>query len=98
MGTSNGITKLLPFQQEDVKRIYGFKGRAILGSEMGLGKTIQALYWITKIPKHRPVVVVTPASVKYMWQAEALLHFNLHTMVLDGHYKKGRELPGDIII
>lgn len=94
-----GLTELRPFQKEGVRRIYQFRGRALLGDEMGLGKTIQALAWINKIPSHRPVVIVSPASMKYTWQAEASLHFGMHAEVLEGFKKKKQKtVPGKIVI
>lgn len=93
------MTILRPFQLEGVRQIYLFRGRALLADEQGLGKTIQALYWIKKIPKRRPVIIVTPASVKYTWQSEAALHFGMRTEVLEGRQRGGiKPLPGDIII
>jgi len=93
------MTELKPFQIEGVRAIYNFRGRALLADEQGLGKTIQALDWIRRIPKRRPVVIVVPASVKYTWQAEAALHFNMRTEVLEGRAKgKHRRPPCDIII
>jgi SWI/SNF-related matrix-associated actin-dependent regulator 1 of chromatin subfamily A len=93
------MTKLRPFQVEGVKEIYKFRGRALLADEQGLGKTIQALYWILKCKKRRPVVIVTPASVKYAWQAEAALHLNMRVEVISGRRKKrNMTLPGDIVI
>lgn len=92
------MTKLRPFQVEGVRGIYNFRGRCLLADEQGCGKTIQALAWIRKIPTRRPVVVVAPASVKYAWQAEAALHFNMRTEVLEGHPKSIRPLPGGVVI
>lgn len=93
------MTELKPFQQEGVRAIYGFHGRALLADEQGLGKTIQALDWILKIPNRRPAIIITPASMKYTWQAEAALHFNVRTEVLEGHRKKRiMHLPGEIVI
>lgn len=93
------MTELRQFQLEGVKQIYHFSGRALLADEQGLGKTLESLYWLLKIPKRRPVIIVTPSSMKYTWQAEAHLHFNMHTEVIDGHLKGRRTLPtGRIII
>lgn len=92
-------TELKPFQEEGVGRIYSFRGRALLADDQGLGKTIQALSWIHRIRKRRPVVIVTPASMKYTWQAEAAMHLNLHAEVLEGRRKKRvTTLPGDIVV
>lgn len=93
------MTELRPFQKEGVRNIYEFRGRALLADDMGLGKTLQALYWILKTPNHRPAIIVTPASVKYNWQAEAHMHLNLSTHVLEGNRpKRITTLPGDIIV
>lgn len=91
------LIQLRPFQEEGVRAIYRFKGRALLGDEQGLGKTVQALSWIYRLPKLRPVVIVTPASMKYTWQAEASLHFGLRTEVLEGR-QPAQHLPGPIVV
>ena len=92
------MTELKPYQREGVRMIYGFRGRALLADEQGLGKTIQCLDWIRRCPARRPVVIVCPASVKYVWQSEAALHFNMRTEVLEGRATKKSRLPGDIVI
>lgn len=92
------MTKLLPFQNEGVLGIYHFAGRALLADEQGLGKTIQALDWIRRLPKLRPAIIVCPSSVKYSWQSEASNHFGLRTEVIEGRAKKKSRLPGNISI
>lgn len=88
-------TILRPFQEEGVAGIYKFKGRALLADDMGLGKTIQALAWIARIPKRRPVLIICPASLKYMWQYEAWNKFRLRARVLEGQGPKRN--PGLIL-
>jgi len=93
------MTKLKPFQLEGARQIYDFGGRALLADEMGLGKTIQALFWVHKTPRRRPVVIVTPAGLKWIWQGEAALHFGMRAEVLDGEMpERQRSLPGPIVI
>jgi SWI/SNF-related matrix-associated actin-dependent regulator 1 of chromatin subfamily A len=90
---------LADFQKEGVRRIYEFQGRALLADQMGLGKTIQALEWIRRIPQRRPVIIVCPASVKYNWQSEALDHFNIRVDVIEGRAtKRTKCLPGNIVV
>lgn len=86
------LTELRPFQWEGVRAIRDFRGRALLADDQGLGKTLQALKWISLIYKHRPAIIVTPASLKWTWQAEAALHLNLHTHVLEGRRRRGQML------
>lgn len=90
------VTTLLPFQFEGVRAIHQFGGRALLADDMGLGKTIQALYWVLKTPKRRPVVIVSPASMKFTWQAEAALHFGLRAAVLES--KNSKTLPKEELL
>lgn len=90
-----------PYQTEDLRRIYDFHGRALLAWDQGLGKTPEAIWWTSKIPKRRPVLIVTPSSVKYNWQHEAWHFFKLRARVLEGQGPKGDGklvLKDDIII
>lgn len=91
---------MFPFQLEGARSIRAFGGRALLADEQGLGKTVQALYWLRKKPSLRPAVVVAPASVKWGWHSEAVGLFDMRLTVLDGHCKK-RTVPlpdGDVYV
>lgn len=92
------MTELRQFQKEGVRMIYDFKGRALLADEQGLGKTLEALEWIRRTPRHRPVVIVTPSSLKYTWQKEASMHFGMRSEVLEGRPRKSLGLSSKIII
>ncbi len=78
------MTKLYPYQKKAVLQIQKFKGRALLADEMGLGKTLEALWWIKRSPKKRPVIVVCPASLKWVWEAEAMKHIKVRATILNG--------------
>jgi len=78
------LTKLFPFQIFGAKLIRYFKGRVLLADEMGLGKTIQVLYWLMKCPKKRPVIIVCPATLKWVWRSQAFDHVRLKTQILRG--------------
>ena len=69
---------LRPYQREGTDFIvWAAKtfGGAILADDMGLGKTIEVLAALTalqdRVKKHRPSLVVCPASVAHNWQREA---------------------------
>lgn len=92
------MTELLPFQKQGVRAIYELKGRALLADEQGLGKTIQSLSWIHKLKRVRPVLIVCPSSVKYMWQDEAAKHFGMRIEVIEGNRPRRRmTLPSQIV-
>lgn len=78
------LTQLFPYQLKGARQIHQFKGRALLADEMGLGKSIQALYYCYKMVHQRPILVVCPAPLKYVWHREALRHFNIHSSILSG--------------
>lgn len=59
--------KLFDYQVEGANFLAS-NSRALLGDQMGTGKTIQAL---SAIPKNGRVLVVAPACVKYNWAKEA---------------------------
>lgn len=92
------MVRLHPFQEEGLTAIERFGGRALLADEMGLGKTIQSLAYIYRHPELRPVVIVTPASVKFHWRAEAWMHFRTPLEVLSGRPDKVKQLQGEFFV
>ena len=63
--------KLMEFQTEGVRYVIKLNGRGLIGEEMGLGKTVQALALVEAFKEARPVLIVTPSSLKIQW-AEAI--------------------------
>lgn len=82
------ITTPMPFQAKGVRKIRHFNGRALLADEMGLGKTLQALLYALELQSDRIVVVVCPASAKWVWQRQALEHIGWRS-----HVCEGRKIP-----
>lgn len=62
--------ELYPFQYVGVKFAQLAHGRALIGDDMGIGKTIQAIAHIALNMHNTPALVVCPASVKYNWEKE----------------------------
>lgn len=60
----------LPFQKEGIFFLDQLNGKAIIGDEPGLGKTVQALGYISNHKELKNVLVVCPASLKYNWYKE----------------------------
>jgi len=75
---------LYPFQEECICELDKLNGRALLALEMGLGKTIIVLEWLSRNPKSLPALIVTPASVKYQWDFEALHHTGMRASICEG--------------
>ena len=61
---------LFNYQKKGVEFIESHNGRALIGDEMGTGKTAQALAWLQLHPEKRRVVIVVPASLKLNWAKE----------------------------
>ena len=61
--------ELYPFQKVGVAFAEASNGRCLIGDEMGVGKTIQAICYAA-INHARPGLIVCPANVKYNWQKE----------------------------
>jgi len=76
--------KLYKYQKKGVRQIDHFKGRALLADEMGLGKTVQALDWLKQHPDVRPVIIVCPASIKWIWEHHVALLLDTGSSVANG--------------
>lgn len=93
------MTKLKPFQRAGVDKLRRRKYRGLLADDMGLGKSVQALFAAAE-SRARPVVIVCPAGLKYHWQNEAALHLNWRAEVLSGRKppKRGIGLSFRVVI
>ncbi len=75
---------LRPYQQEGVAFLNKKNGNAILGDEMGLGKSVQVASWLKQNPNMRPAVIVCPATLKINWQREIKKWSGENAIVLAG--------------
>jgi SWI/SNF-related matrix-associated actin-dependent regulator 1 of chromatin subfamily A len=62
--------ELYPFQYVGVAFAEMAHGRCLIGDDMGIGKTMQALAYAALNTERFPCVVVCPANVKYNWRNE----------------------------
>ena len=85
-------TGLYKYQLEDVLSIDRLNGRVLLASEMGIGKTIEALCYLQLNPTRQPIIVVCPASLKWVWQTQAHQHVNMRSEVLNGTKPPGGQI------
>lgn len=84
-------TKPLPYQRKAARKLERFNGRGLVGDEMGLGKSFEALLYAYHQNYTQPIIVVCPASVKYNWENEAKIHFKARAVVIEG--RKVKRLP-----
>jgi len=78
-------TELYRYQRQGVRRIERFGIRSLLADEMGLGKTLQFLATLRRNHKQCiPAVVVCPASLKWNWARESMMHIGCRALVAEG--------------
>lgn len=63
---------LYGFQKAGVEFGIKMHGRILLGDEMGVGKTIQAIAIAYMYKLDWPLLIMTPASLKFTWRDEIL--------------------------
>ena len=63
---------LLPFQIEGVNFVVKRHGRALIGDEMGVGKTIQAIALLQHYRKHWPALILLPPNLMQQWYDEIM--------------------------
>ena len=66
------LNKLYQFQKEGIEFAARHHGRILLGDEMGVGKTVQALAMSYLYKEDWPLLILTPASLKLNWRDEIL--------------------------
>ena len=66
------MAKLFKFQVDGVRFAISNFGRFLLGDEMGVGKTIQALAAMCVYKDDWPVVIICPSALRYNWHEEIL--------------------------
>lgn len=90
------LTPLYHFQKWGTRRLNELNGRALLADEVGLGKTIQALYYSWRyLPTDPPgpIVVLCPSHLKIMWSRQAEQHLELRVEILNHQRPPIDKLP-----
>lgn len=92
------MADLYPFQRAGAEFLYTAK-RALLGDDVGSGKTIQVLAAArSQSEKALPAVVICPASVKRNWAREASRWFpECNPYVVEGTAAKRNKILGDAL-
>lgn len=88
---------LYPFQYVGVQFAQLSGGRCLIGDDMGIGKTIQAIAHIGLNQDKLPALIIVPASVKYNWLKECGAWLpDMTSIVLEG--RSGVIPNADIVI
>ncbi len=88
-------SKLYTHQPEAVDFIHGTNGTCILADDMGVGKTLEAL-WYAKEANLKKILIVSPASVVYKWRDEVTTWLERESHVIQS--TKDGVSSSDIII
>lgn len=86
--------EMYAYQKIGVEFLIKSGGKAIIADSMGLGKTVQAIAYV-KYSGFNRVLVVSPASVKGVWENEVKKWTNLKTYVIDSKTDLS-DIPADI--
>lgn len=79
--------KLVPpylFQTNSAQRMDALGGRGLIAADPGLGKSKMALMYAQAHPEARPIIVVCPASIKWVWLHEIRVHTGWGAEILEG--------------
>jgi hypothetical protein len=63
---------LAPYQRGGVDFVLQRNGKALIADEMGLGKTVQSISAMACYESEWPLLVLTPSTARYHWEAEFL--------------------------
>ncbi len=82
------------YQIRGVRFLEQRNGRGLIGDDMGVGKTYQAIAWLSINTDLRPVVIVCPATAKFVWKNQFMQHAGTRVEVLEGMtpYKPRRNI------
>ena len=73
LGVPRGLAhSLAPYQRGGVDFVLQKNGRALIADDMGLGKTIQSIASMCCYSDEWPLLVLSPSSARYHWEAEFL--------------------------
>ena len=91
----NGIKgNLYEYQKLGVEFFLNSGGRALLADSPGVGKTVQALGFLTHT-QYKRSLIVCPASVKFSWENEIDKWTNLSSFVV-GPKTRLEDIPPDV--
>ena len=95
LGDIEGIKgNLREYQKIGVEFFMNNKGRGLLADDMGSGKTLQSLAYLTQVG-HKRSLVVCPASVKFSWENEVGKWTKLKSYVVESK-TDFREIPSNV--
>lgn len=86
--------ELYPYQKVGVEFLLASGGRALIADPPGLGKSLQALAYLTHKKKTRSLIIA-PASVKSSWEKEVKKWTDLSYVVIDSKTKI-KDIPKDV--
>ena len=83
--------ELKEYQKIGVEFLMATGGTAIIGDEMGLGKSLEALAFAAH-QDMKKILIIPPASVKYVWENEVRKWTKLTPLVITSHTELGPDV------
>merc|ERR1711915_718973 len=74
--------KVLPYQREGIRYALMKSGRVLFGDEMGLGKSLQALFTLEfyREREEGPCLIICPSSLRFNWKDQVEQWLDLDKM------------------
>lgn len=76
------------YQVQGVRFVQRRNGKAIIGDDMGVGKTYQAIAYLATHAESLPALVVCPANAKFVWLSQLKEHAGMSAFVCEGRTPK----------
>jgi len=94
---NNAVTKFMPHQFIPVTRMLeSYTGRLLIADEVGLGKTIEAMYiWQELLAREnaKRLLIVVPAVLRYKWRNDLKKYFDIDADIVSAQGQgQGRTL------
>jgi len=68
----------------------------MIAADPGMGKSLIALLWCMRHPEAAPVVIICPATVKWVWEREVKIHTGMRIKILEGTKPRSSQIPSNV--
>lgn len=97
----NGQLKAYPYQRRNIRLVEDeFNGRALIGDEMGLGKSLQAILFVKrkKLGETLPLLVICPKVVRHQWVKLIETELHITPDILETRKPARHQMGGQVAV